>query len=547
MKKITLLLLIIFTFSLSYAQITITDSNVYVLGDNITYQNIFDVDSSFPIGASGENVTWDFSSLSEAGTQLQNDYINSSGLPYASEMPEIDLAEQLNSETNGYFYFDNQGGTEWNRSGAYALDTATGIAIWYKYQDVTGTDAPLELFSYPFTYNTTSASLFKGEGEMISTSSPLPVTIETGQYSFDVDGWGELRLPHIIYPNALRVHIEESFNLVVWFNGTPIIQQQIVDDSYYWFVEGVKGPVMTYIDTSTDGDHTYSAKWFREEATEITPDFIVDSQTGNTDDIFSFTNTSQPIVDSTFSWVFTPSTVTFENGTDATSIHPQVSFDDAGIYTVALTVTNNDFTPNLVTETKTNYITIDNAPELMADFIADNVAITTNGIVNFNNLTVPDNTTDGTTYTWAVSPGAEGTHYAFVNFTTNTDENPSIQFFQDGMYSIQMIATNLNFGNSPVTVTKVNYICVGASCTAGIGDLELNNINMYPNPTSGIINIKSDDYLSISIFDITGKQIYQSKTALIDHKINLSNHSKGFYFVKIQKNNKVLTEKIILK
>ncbi|MEI6884873.1 MAG: S8 family serine peptidase [Bacteroidota bacterium] len=55
----------------------------------------------------------------------------------------------------------------------------------------------------------------------------------------------------------------------------------------------------------------------------------------------------------TWSWVFTPSTVTFVGGTTASSQNPQVQFTAGGLYTVALTVTTATC-PN--TMTKTGYI-----------------------------------------------------------------------------------------------------------------------------------------------------------------------------------------------
>lgn len=54
-----------------------------------------------------------------------------------------------------------------------------------------------------------------------------------------------------------------------------------------------------------------------------------------------------------WSWNFSPNTVTYLNGTSSTSKNPQVSFNNSGYYTVSLTISdgsNND------TETKTNLI-----------------------------------------------------------------------------------------------------------------------------------------------------------------------------------------------
>lgn len=52
-------------------------------------------------------------------------------------------------------------------------------------------------------------------------------------------------------------------------------------------------------------------------------------------------------------WLFDPSTVTFENGTSANSQNPEVSFDEAGIYSVTLAATNVNGESSL---TKNDYL-----------------------------------------------------------------------------------------------------------------------------------------------------------------------------------------------
>jgi PKD repeat protein len=54
-----------------------------------------------------------------------------------------------------------------------------------------------------------------------------------------------------------------------------------------------------------------------------------------------------------WSWSFTPSTVTYQNGTTSASQHPQVSFNISGYYTVSLTVSNGTTNNTL---SRTNYI-----------------------------------------------------------------------------------------------------------------------------------------------------------------------------------------------
>ena len=82
--------------------------------------------------------------------------------------------------------------------------------------------------------------------------------------------------------------------------------------------------------------------------------FIADNATPRIDQTVNFTDLSlnTPTV---WSWSFSPATVTFVGGTDATSQNPQVQFNEGGLYTVTL-VADNAFGSD--TEIKTDYINV---------------------------------------------------------------------------------------------------------------------------------------------------------------------------------------------
>lgn len=69
---------------------------------------------------------------------------------------------------------------------------------------------------------------------------------------------------------------------------------------------------------------------------------------------FLDTSTNNPTI---WTWSFSPNTVTYVNGTDNTSQNPKVTFNNEGLYTVSLLASNSDGSD---TETKTEYITVDN-------------------------------------------------------------------------------------------------------------------------------------------------------------------------------------------
>ena len=79
-----------------------------------------------------------------------------------------------------------------------------------------------------------------------------------------------------------------------------------------------------------------------------------------------------------------------------------------------------------------------------------------------------------------------------------------------------------------------------------------NNLDIYPNPTSGFFNVAfngSSDLKSIHVLDMMGKNV---KTININNQqnsiysIDLSEMSKGIYFVRCQFDEGVISRKIVL-
>lgn len=91
--------------------------------------------------------------------------------------------------------------------------------------------------------------------------------------------------------------------------------------------------------------------------------------------------------------------------------------------------------------------------------------------------------------------------------------------------------------------------------TQGIGDGGpfTKGISLFPNPTSGIINIevndKGLDIQSVEIVSLSGKVVYQqqlNKTSLNAYKVDLTTCAKGVYFIKIHNSSGITTGKIIV-
>jgi hypothetical protein len=75
-------------------------------------------------------------------------------------------------------------------------------------------------------------------------------------------------------------------------------------------------------------------------------------------------------------------------------------------------------------------------------------------------------------------------------------------------------------------------------------ELTETNINIYPNPSTGVININTNETIeNINILDINGKLVHHQTN---NSPIDLSQHAKGIYFINITTEKVVINKKIVL-
>jgi hypothetical protein len=94
--------------------------------------------------------------------------------------------------------------------------------------------------------------------------------------------------------------------------------------------------------------------------------------------------------------------------------------------------------------------------------------------------------------------------------------------------------------------------------TIGIEELfnKDTELSLYPNPTNNMLNLsfklERNANIDITLFDYTGKEVHhvsKGKQYIGKHLINIdvSSYSSGFYFVRVQVQNRVETLKLIIK
>lgn len=76
-----------------------------------------------------------------------------------------------------------------------------------------------------------------------------------------------------------------------------------------------------------------------------------------------------------------------------------------------------------------------------------------------------------------------------------------------------------------------------------VAEFKYQKATVYPNPSNGIINIGNKDLDKIQVYDITGKKIkeFTAKT-----QIDLSDVSKGIYFLNLISEKGISVNKVIL-
>ena len=145
------------------------------------------------------------------------------------------------------------------------------------------------------------------------------------------------------------------------------------------------------------------------------------------------------------------------------------------------------------------------------------------------------------TLTWVASADAEqyvvkrdGETLATVTETSYMDSLP-----KDGIYTYSVYAENGNGQLSmPVSVT------VEAEFDE-VGEASETRVSVYPNPANSVLNIVSADSFEYRLINSTGQEVAVGAAQGVK-QINVSNLSKGVYFLHLTTGTKVDTQKIVV-
>jgi len=209
---------------------------------------------------------------------------------------------------------------------------------------------------------------------------------------------------------------------------------------------------------------------------------------------------------------------TFGDGATDTAQNPTHTYASAGTYEICL-VASNQYGSDTACQNVTivNYLPI-------AFFDWDSPY---NNKVFFENLSSLGNPT-ATTYHWDFD----------INGDTSILEEPNYQYPKTGgVYNACLTASNA-VGSSAPYCQEIDL----DDLTIGISQLEEENIQLFPNPTTGILIVdwagSTDKINHISLTNIQGELIYEQSTENMSRtQLNLEHVDRGVYMLQLLKSN----------
>ncbi|MEA1873026.1 MAG: T9SS type A sorting domain-containing protein [Bacteroidota bacterium] len=230
----------------SFAQyVTITkDHQIPEVEDTIAFKNA----NTFGFEANGQGTVmekeWDCSAVSYTGGGVKYWWEDANTTPEAATFPNANLA-YANDQENGYFYYEyNAGSDTIYRAGVYSDET-----MWIEYDG-----GRVAEFVWPYTAGDNYSWDYTGDFAPFGAGEDS-VKVESGSISVEADMQGTMTLPGgLVLNNILRIRVDETFDLVAYSGGIPLVSYNILDEFYYYYHDTIQGPVCIYGLTYMNGN-----------------------------------------------------------------------------------------------------------------------------------------------------------------------------------------------------------------------------------------------------------------------------------------------------
>ncbi|PQJ11010.1 hypothetical protein CJD36_013660 [Flavipsychrobacter stenotrophus] len=269
MNKVFLLLFTLLITSASYAQITVTASDMPISGDTLRYSTASPIGSTINLGDSGTNMVWDYSALVPR-TQAVDTYKTALSVSFTYALISLSAYGYKVSDTfpGGTFLpvSINQLYTFFEKKTSPSRFSATAFA------------AKIAGIPTPFNYTTDDDWYYFPLNYLNNDSSNFALTIgltgtatlkQKGYRKTRVDGWGTIVTPFFTTPvNCLRVRSEIHEIDSVTISGFPLgFPRNTVE--YRWLANGEHYPILWVTTNLTGSTETITTIRYRDMARDL--------------------------------------------------------------------------------------------------------------------------------------------------------------------------------------------------------------------------------------------------------------------------------------
>ncbi len=142
----------------------------------------------------------------------------------------------------------------------------------------------------------------------------------------------------------------------------------------------------------------------------------------------------------------------------------------------------------------------------------------------------------------------EGVEIEMNGVISFTNENGESVFTEiaPGSYDYTISMDWYTIQSGTINVSDEEVIIPITLLLSGINDTFVNEVSIYPNPSTGNISIDNAENTTIQIIDQNGITIYKSNNNGSSNSVNLTNRPAGIYNVIFTSGNSIATRKLII-
>ena len=155
---------------------------------------------------------------------------------------------------------------------------------------------------------------------------------------------------------------------------------------------------------------------------------------------------------------------------------------------------------------------------------------------------------DNATFTATNTNSVPSPFYQWKLNNINVGTNSNI-YSNSNLLNGDQIKCILSSSSSCVTGSPATSNTITMTITTGISDFDFNNeIKIYPNPVKNKLIVQFENFknFEIKLVNVLGKEIYNQKISNEKTEINLSEYSKGIYFLIVDTGEGIFRKKIFV-